>query len=41
MTYKDVYNMAVEDLMNMWNEFCLEHDREKLIGVEKLIIGTI
>ena len=31
MPYKDVYNMAVEDLMNMWNEFCLEHDREKLI----------
>lgn len=31
MTYNDVYNTAVEDLMNMWNEFCLEHDREKLI----------
>lgn len=31
MTYKDVYEMATNNIISMWNKFCLEHDREELV----------
>ncbi len=31
MTYKGVYEMIVDNVITMWNEFCLEHDREELV----------
>lgn len=31
MTYKDVYEMSTRDLISMWDKFCMDHDREKLV----------
>lgn len=31
MTYKDIYETATHNVISMWNKFCLEHDRERLV----------
>ena len=31
MSYNDIYEMAIDNVITMWNKFCIEHDREKLV----------
>lgn len=31
MTYHDIYEMSTDDIINMWNRFCTEHDYKELV----------
>lgn len=31
MSYEEAYEMSVEDLIKRWNNWCMEHDREKFV----------
>ena len=31
MTWEEAYNMEPEELIKVWNAWCNEHDREKLV----------
>lgn len=31
MTYEEAYEMSVEELIKRWNNWCMEHDRERLV----------
>ena len=31
MTWEEAYNMEPEELIKVWNDWCMEHDRERLV----------
>lgn len=32
MTWEEAYNMPPKELIKCWNEWCIEHSREKLVA---------